>query len=55
MLSHLHRALASFNPLRGLGPRRTSENKMVPKAGLFQSAPRLGAAENQCFHTFTGR
>ena len=35
-----------FNPLRGLGPRRTSRALAFAGRALFQSAPRLGAAEN---------
>ena len=36
-----------FNPLRGLGPRRTIRLTMVLRwLNPFQSAPRLGAAEN---------
>ena len=40
-------ATACFNPLRGLGPRRTiAVAVLIVSCGLFQSAPRLGAAEN---------
>ena len=35
-----------FNPLRGLGPRRTTVKLGRIRKEKFQSAPRLGAAEN---------
>ena len=35
-----------FNPLRGLGPRRTYGLETPNVMAEFQSAPRLGAAEN---------
>ncbi len=38
--------MPGFNPLRGLGPRRTTHKDNPQFYDLFQSAPRLGAAEN---------
>ncbi len=42
----ISRFVPGFNPLRGLGPRRTSLSASRASDKWFQSAPRLGAAEN---------
>ena len=42
-----HSSLICFNPLRGFGPRRTTQAAAPGSVFMFQSAPRLWAAENK--------